>query len=109
MSFTAFAAGHLLGGAIWQVLTPDEEQIVYAVHWNHRKDHHLRRADLEGRFSRPALLITDACSAHKGPLDVFRRDQDFVSRVSTTLKADGATPSPPPPTLPPHTPLPQEL
>ena len=27
MSFTAFAAGHLLGGAIWQVLTPDEEQV----------------------------------------------------------------------------------
>ena len=64
-------------------------QIVYAVHWNHRKDHHLRRADLESRFSRPALLITDACSAQKGPLDVHRRDAEFVSLIAKTLKGDG--------------------
>lgn len=64
-------------------------QIVYAVHWNHRKDHHLRRADLESRFSRPALLITDACSAHKGPLDVHRRDAEFISLIANTLKSDG--------------------
>ena len=89
MSLTAFAAGHLVGGAVWQVLTREGEQLVYAVHWNHRKDRHLQRADLGGRFSRPALLITDTCSALKTPLDTSRRDHDLVSRLLATLKADG--------------------
>ena len=89
MSLTAFAAGHIVGGALWQVLTKDGEQLVYAVHWNHRKDRHLRRADLDSRFSRPALFITDACSAQKPALDVSRRDQDILARVVATLNADG--------------------
>ena len=89
MSLTAFAAGHLVGGAVWQLVTRDGEQIVYAVHWNHRKDRHLRRADLDGRFSRPAVLITDACSSVKPALDSAQRDQDAISRAIKTLKADG--------------------
>lgn len=89
MSLTAFAAGHLVGGALWQLLTRQGEQIVYAVHWNHRKDRHLRRADLDGRFSRPSILITDACSTHKTALDVAHRDQELVSRAMATLNADG--------------------
>ena len=90
MSVTAFAAGHLVGGAVWQVLTPDEEQVIYAVHWNHRKDRHLKRADLDGRFSRPAVLITDACSAEAPPLDVSRGDSEFLGAITSTLAADGA-------------------
>ena len=89
MSLTAFAAGHMVGGAVWQVLTREGEQLVYAVHWNHRRDRHLRRADLGGRFSRPALLITDACSALKPPLDTACRDQELASRLLATLRADG--------------------
>lgn len=89
MRLTAFAAGHMVGGAVWQLLTREGEQLVYATHWNHRKDRHLRRADLEGRFSRPALFITDTCSAHKSALDVPRRDQEFVAHIVATLKADG--------------------
>lgn len=90
MSLTAFAAGHFVGGALWQLLTKGGEQIVYAVHWNHRKDRHLRRADLDGRFSRPAVLITDACSALKPSFDPVRRDQELVARILKTLNADGA-------------------
>lgn len=89
MSVTAYPAGHLLGGAIWQILTPDEEQIVYAVHWNHRKDRHLKRADLGGRFIRPALLITDACNALSRPVDLNRQDADFLKVITATLQADG--------------------
>ena len=36
-SITPFAAGHLLGGCAWRITTPGEEDIVYAVHYNHRK------------------------------------------------------------------------
>lgn len=89
MSLTAFAAGHLVGGAIWQLLTRDGEQLVYAVHWNHRKDRHLRRADLDPRFSRPALFITDACSAQKPVLDAVQRDQEMLARILATLNAAG--------------------
>ena len=34
---TPFAAGHLLGGALWRLTTRDEEHIVYAAAYNHRK------------------------------------------------------------------------
>ena len=78
---------------MWQVLTREGEQLVYAVHWNHRKDRHLRRADLGGRFSRPAVLITDSCAALKPALDTARRDQDLVSRILATLKANGQAPT----------------
>lgn len=91
MSVTAFAAGHLVGGTIWQIMTSADEQIVYAVNWNHRKDRHLKRADLDGKFSRPALLITDACNAQAPPLDTSRRDTDFLAAVTNTLRADGET------------------
>ena len=36
-SITPFAAGHLLGGCAWRITTPGDEDIVYAVHYNHRK------------------------------------------------------------------------
>ena len=36
-SITPVAAGHLLGGCAWRITTPGDEDIVYAVHYNHRK------------------------------------------------------------------------
>ena len=36
-SITPFTAGHLLGGCAWRITTPGDEDIVYAVHYNHRK------------------------------------------------------------------------
>ena len=72
-----------------QVLTPNEEQIVYAVHWNHSKDRHLRRADLVGRFSRPAVLITDACSALRSPAESHKQIPVFLEEVTTVLRQNG--------------------
>jgi len=39
-----------------------EEDIVYAVDYNHKKERHLNGCDIE-RLSRPSLLITDAFNA----------------------------------------------
>ena len=36
-TITAVAAGHLIGGCAWRITTPEDEDIVYAVHYNHRK------------------------------------------------------------------------
>ena len=36
-TITPFAAGHLVGGCAWRITTPEDEDIVYAVHYNHRK------------------------------------------------------------------------
>ena len=72
-----------------QILTKSEEQIVYATHWNHSKDRHLSRADLVGRFSRPAVFITDACSALRRPVDLHKRNMAFLDDVTGTLKQNG--------------------
>ena len=66
-----------------------KSKLVYGVHWNHRKDRHLKRADLDGRFIRPALLITDADSALSRPVDLNRQDADFLKSITATLQADG--------------------
>ena len=57
LSVAPYAAGHLIGGAVWRI-SLDGEDIVYAVDYNHRKERHLNGTALEATFSRPAVLIT---------------------------------------------------
>lgn len=58
-----FAAGHLVGGCVWQITTPNGESIVYAPDFNNRSEHHLDPSLLTHYFSRPALVIAGACSS----------------------------------------------
>lgn len=37
ITLTAHAAGHLVGGTVWQI-NKNEQDIVYAVDYNHRKE-----------------------------------------------------------------------
>ena len=55
-SITPFAAGHLLGGCAWRITTPGDEDIVYAVHYNHRKQ---ARAMLGCSFGNHAGCVTN--------------------------------------------------
>ena len=48
-----------MGGSAWRI-TLDEEDIVYAVDYNHKKEQHLNGTVLESAFSRPAVMITGA-------------------------------------------------
>ena len=50
----------MIGGSIWSITTAVDEQIVYAVDYNHRKELHLNSTPLATLFSRPALVIADA-------------------------------------------------
>ena len=56
-SITPFAAGHLVGGCAWRITTPGDEDIVYAVHYNHRKQ---ARAKLG--CSSPPFHVDAKCS-----------------------------------------------
>ncbi len=62
---TPLPAGHMIGGCMWKILKDGEEEIIYAVDFNHKKEQHLNGCDVE-RIQRPSLLITDAYNAkHK--------------------------------------------
>jgi cleavage and polyadenylation specificity factor subunit 2 len=41
LQITACIAGHMVGGAIWRITKMGEEEIVYAVDFNHKKERHL--------------------------------------------------------------------
>ena len=52
LAITPVAAGHMIGGAMWRIVKEGEEDIVYAVDVNHKKERHLNGADVE-KISRP--------------------------------------------------------
>ena len=56
MTITPLPAGHMIGGAIWKISKEGEEEIVYAVDYNHKRERSLRfvdstRLDLSREFS----------------------------------------------------------
>ena len=64
-----------------------QEEILYAVDINHRKDHHLDGTELH-RFSQPSVLILDAARARSPPpdKDIGARVVGYILRV---LRAGG--------------------
>ena len=38
LQITPIPAGHMIGGTIWKILKDGEEDIVYAVDYNHKKE-----------------------------------------------------------------------
>ncbi|KAL3199553.1 hypothetical protein MRX96_053706 [Rhipicephalus microplus] len=63
LSITPLPAGHMIGGTVWRIVKDGEEDIVYAVDFNHKKERHLNGCALE-TISRPSLLITDCYNAN---------------------------------------------
>ena len=58
ITVTAYAAGHMLGGAVWKV-HKEAEDVVYAVDYNHRKEKHLNGRGLHSSTFR--LNISAVC------------------------------------------------
>ncbi|KAI6173353.1 Cleavage and polyadenylation specificity factor subunit 2 [Aphelenchoides besseyi] len=79
-------AGHMIGGAIWRITKMGEEEIVYAVDFNHRKERHLNGCAFDS-ISRPNLFITDAFSANQQKRKT--RDELLLSKLITTLREGG--------------------
>ncbi|CAM9432532.1 unnamed protein product [Chrysoparadoxa australica] len=63
ITITPYASGRLIGGSIWRICWQNQDNdIVYAVAYNHQKEEHLNGGVLE-TFSRPGILITDVSNA----------------------------------------------
>lgn len=87
LSIVPLRAGHMLGGTIWKIIK-DEEDIIYAVDFNHTKEQHLDRCVLDG-VSRPSLLITDASNASYIQKKQSKRDDDIKKTILETLRGGG--------------------
>ena len=89
ISITPLPAGHMLGGAIWKIVVKDgEEDIVYAVDYNHKRERHLNGAEIE-RISRPSLLITDAFNSQLKQIRRRTRDEKLLHEIMRTMRNGG--------------------
>lgn len=78
LTITPLPAGHMIGGTIWKIVKVGEEDIVYAVDFNHKKERHLNGSELE-RLQRPSLVITDAFNATYKQTRRRARDEKLMS------------------------------
>ncbi|XP_055042237.1 cleavage and polyadenylation specificity factor subunit 2 [Misgurnus anguillicaudatus] len=88
LSITPLPAGHMIGGTIWKIVKDGEEEIVYAVDFNHKREIHLNGCSLE-TISRPSLLITDSFNASYVQPRRKQRDEQLLTNVMETLRGDG--------------------
>ncbi|XP_077443541.1 cleavage and polyadenylation specificity factor subunit 2 [Stigmatopora argus] len=88
LSITPLPAGHMIGGTIWKIVKDGEEEIVYAVDFNHKREIHLNGCTMES-ISRPSLLITDSFNAAYVQPRRKQRDEQLLTNVMETLRGDG--------------------
>ncbi|XP_043930590.1 cleavage and polyadenylation specificity factor subunit 2 isoform X1 [Protopterus annectens] len=88
LSITPLPAGHMIGGTIWKIVKDGEEEIIYAVDFNHKREIHLNGCSLE-MINRPSLLITDSFNAKYMQPRRKQRDEQLLTNVLETLRADG--------------------
>uniref|UniRef100_T1J0U4 Cleavage and polyadenylation specificity factor subunit 2 n=1 Tax=Strigamia maritima TaxID=126957 RepID=T1J0U4_STRMM len=88
LTITPLMAGHMIGGTIWRIVKDGEEDIVYAVDYNHKKERHLNGCVLE-TISRPSLLITDAFNTNYNQSRRRQRDEQLMTNILQTLRNGG--------------------
>eukprot|EP00045_Choanoeca_perplexa_P010094 m.100904 g.100904 ORF g.100904 m.100904 type:complete len:751 (+) comp15146_c0_seq2:104-2356(+) len=87
IQMSACAAGHMVGGSVWQI-TKDDENIVYAVDYNHRRERHLNSTAFDF-LTRPYMLITNTLNARYNQEKRKVRDADLLASVLHTLRNNG--------------------
>ena len=80
LTITPMPAGHMIGGSIWKIVKDGEEDIVYAVDFNHKKEQHLNGCQMD-RLTRPSLLITDAHNAKYSQTRRRDRDEELMTNI----------------------------
>ena len=85
---TPLPAGHMLGGTIWKIVKDGEEEVVYMVDYNHKKERHLNGCILDS-IGRPHLLITDAYNADYTHARRRLRDEQLMTHIIQTMRNDG--------------------
>ncbi|XP_059486908.1 probable cleavage and polyadenylation specificity factor subunit 2 [Neocloeon triangulifer] len=88
LSITPLPAGHMIGGTMWKVVKMGEEDIVYAIDFNHKKERHLNGCELE-KLARPSLLITDAFNSMYEQERRRIRDEKLMTNILQTLRKGG--------------------
>lgn len=88
ITITPLPAGHMIGGTMWKIVKVGEEDIIYAVDFNHKKERHLNGCELE-RLQRPSLLITDAFNATYQQARRRTRDEKLMTNILQTLRNNG--------------------
>lgn len=71
--------GHMIGGTIWKIVKVGEEDIYYAVDFNHKKERHLNGCELE-KIQRPSLFITDCYNVTYTQERRRTRDEQLMSK-----------------------------
>lgn len=90
----------MIGGAIWKLTKMGDEEIVYAVDFNHKKERHLNGCTFDGRYlwfrkltilgiGRPNLLITDSFNAMYKQTSRKIRDEQLVTKLLGTVRDGG--------------------
>uniref|UniRef100_A0A1I8ANQ7 Cleavage and polyadenylation specificity factor subunit 2 n=1 Tax=Steinernema glaseri TaxID=37863 RepID=A0A1I8ANQ7_9BILA len=88
LQITPYPAGHMMGGAIWKITKMGDEEIVYAVDFNHKKERHLNGCTFDG-IGRPNLLITDAFNAMYTQKRRKTRDEILLTKLLNTVRNGG--------------------
>ena len=88
LAITPLPAGHMLGGTIWKVVKDCQEEVVYMVDYNHKKERHLNGCVLDS-IGRPHLLITDAYNADYAHARRRLRDEQLMTHIIKTMRNDG--------------------
>jgi len=88
ITITPLPAGHMIGGTMWKIVKDGEEDIVYAVDYNHKKERHLNGCDID-KITRPSLLITDAFNATYNQPKRRLRDEQLMTNILSTLRNSG--------------------
>ncbi|XP_053613296.1 probable cleavage and polyadenylation specificity factor subunit 2 [Plodia interpunctella] len=88
LRITPLPAGHTLGGTIWRIAAPGEEDIVYAPDFNHKKERHLNGCEIE-KLMRPSLMLLGAMNADYVQQRRRLRDEKLMTTILTTLRGGG--------------------
>ncbi|CAH0728143.1 unnamed protein product, partial [Brenthis ino] len=89
LRITPLPAGHLLGGTVWRIAAPGEEDIVYAPDFNHKKERHLNGCEID-RIMRPSLLLLGAMNADYVQQRRRLRDEKLMTTILGTLRGGGS-------------------
>ncbi|XP_033637127.1 cleavage and polyadenylation specificity factor subunit 2-like [Asterias rubens] len=88
LTITPLPAGHMIGGTLWKIVKDGEEEIIYGIDYNHKKERHLNGCVLE-TINRPSLLITDAFNATYIQARRRLRDEQLMTIILNTMRRDG--------------------
>jgi cleavage and polyadenylation specificity factor subunit 2 len=81
-------AGHMIGGTAWKITKDEEEDFIYCVDVNHKREHHLNGFEID-RIQKPNLLITDGFNANYNQKRRRERDEDFCKTIQNTTTKNG--------------------